>query len=544
MQSNKFSKNPGGVPRLTNQAGGNIQFENDELLFANEFVKDSYQETPKDLQSNYKIHAEQQRLSREKKERVEQVKKMNNPVQVQVHLPDKSEVYQKRATPFAKHVEGPGEVVPGKARWRQVKRKIFVDSRDRDLNVYQDASDFVINWGRVYQNVLNMKLVSLEFPNVVQSVSIKNNMLNWINFEDIQLVPAFPIYSSAVNTGSYNLSGINEEMTSQLGKKFRNGGQLTLSGKPPDRHYFIVETSQETDYVGFTSIIAKAANEKPISTISGSTLITFKSDNHGYIEGETIHIIGVQGFIGGVLANNINGKYVIKDVTQNTFRFDITTSANASQTGGGSLVRSGREAPFQFQFGSEPNPIADILGFPVENSSISLPISDPLTSEIRMIENVFPGEDITQIVCPEHKLLPGDRIFLHNFHTQPNIYQNELYRGVIEVFNVKSPDVFEIRYPVERVSDITQAYVGTQNFKMYFPGHGFNRITRISQQSFNVVIIETLFSHGFDEKSYVRISKSNSVPSVDGYYKVIVIDSDSFAIRSEDTTAPLSFTIE
>jgi hypothetical protein len=49
-----------------------------------------------------------------------------------------------------------------------------------------------------------------------------------------------------------------------------------------------------------------------------------------------------------------------------------------------------------------------------------------------------------------------------------------------------------------------------------------------------------LFDHGFNENSKVRISGSNSTPSIDGFYQVTPIDNDSFTIRNPNIADPLS----
>ncbi len=99
-----------------------------------------------------------------------------------------------------------------------------------------------------------------------------------------------------------------------------------------------------------------------------------------------------------------------------------------------------------------------------------------------------------------------------------------------EVFAVASPDVFLIKYATERVSDVSNAFVGTQILQMHMPNHGFNRIVNIEQQGSNTVLITTLFDHGFAALSPVRIAETNSEPVIDGHYRVTPVDSDSFTI--------------
>lgn len=525
------------IPRLTNAAGGNAMFTQTDLQFANEFVPQTFSDIPEDKATSYKAYREKKNKDIQKQKHIEIVKKINEPIAPL--LPDRKGRYDANLPPRARLPPGPGEAVPAQMKTKDVKRKIFVDSKDRDKVLYPDASDFTISWGRSFQNVKRLQLLSLEFPNVVPSVTPANNMLYWQNQEDIDLDPPLPTYSAVISTGSYLLSSLQDEMSASMKVIKRHGGIALSDGTNPNRHLFIVETNAETDYVGFTSIVSQPAGNNPIVTIAGSSMVSFKMKDHGYDDGERIHILGVMGIVGGLPAADINGAYNIKKVDNDRFQFEMQAVAISSTTGGGTLVKSGREAPFQFMFGSNRNTIADILGFPVENSSVDINQQDPLTSGIKYITGVIPGEVFTQIICPDHRLVPGDKVRLWNYHVSPSVYANEKYKGIFEVYAVPSPDVFMIKYLTTSVTDISNAYVGTQIFTMYYPDHGFNRITDIQQIGFNQVQITTLFDHGYDEKSKVRITGTNSVPNIDGYYSVIPIDDDSFAIKSQDITAPL-----
>ena len=525
------------LPKLTNAAGGNAMFTATDLQFANQFIPSNFTDVPQDRSESYQEYREQKNQQMQQQKQLAKVAQINSPVT----LPDRQTRYAKNVPAAAPLPPGPESIdAPISSQTKEIKRKVFIDSKDRDKVVYPDAADFVISWGRSIQNVKRLQLISLEFPNVVPAVTPSNNMLYWQNQEDLDLDPAYPTYSAVVSTGSYTLNSLQDEMTADMKTSRRHGGIALPDGSTPYRHFFIVDANEETNYIGFTSIIAVSAGNNPITTVAGSSLVTFKQLNHGYNDGERIHVIGVMGIVGGLSASDINGAFNIKLIDKDRFQFEIPTVAITSSTGGGTLVKSGREAPFQFLFGSYGSTIADILGFPVENSSQDVNQVDPLTSGIKFITGAIPGDPFTQIICPDHRLLPGDKVRLWNFNVSPSVYVDEKHAGVFEVYAVPSPDVFMIKYSTLAVTDITDAYVGTQIFSMYYPGHGFNRIVDIQQIGFNQVQVTTLFDHGYDSKSVVRITGTNSIPSIDGYYKVVPIDSDSFSISSTNLTSPLS----
>lgn len=514
------------LPRFTKDVNDNIMFNNTDLQYMNEFIEYNLKDVPKDQINSYKkYHEEKMQKKEKKKEKKENEASTSQPVNTSnnsMNIP---------MVPTKKLVER--------------KRKIFIDSKDRDKVKYPDASDFVISWGRSYNNVKQIRLVSLEFPNVVQTISSLVNSLSWINLEDQKLDDPFPVYNVLVSPGSYSLETLETEMSTQLKTLRRLDGQAQSDGSLPPRHLFIVETNAETDFVGFTSVIAKSAGINPISVTSGSPYVRFKQKDHGYREGERIHIIGAIGLIGGVNAStDINGAYNITVLDANNFQFEIkATPPTSNAQGGGTQAKTGREAPFQFMFGQDDKAIADYIGFPVENSSIPVNEVDPITSITVDITSIIPDGVYTKIVAPNHKLNSGDRIYLHNVFVTPDIYQNDRTRGTFDIFSVPSPDVIIIKYGIQHISDITKAFIGTQKFSMYYPGHNFNRITNIEQTDVNTVRITTLFDHGFDSLSTVRITGTNSVPSVDGYYSVIPVlnETDIFEIQGPIAT-PLVLT--
>ncbi len=541
------------IGRLTNRSGGDLMVSGTDLQFYNEFISNDVAEVPHDLANNYKSYRKQKNAEIAEKERLEVVKRRNQPFSPTVSingssggggmLGDRQQRYSNRVSQLdsSQLPAGPPAIQP-LSRTIERKRKIYVDSKHRNKLLYPDASDFVISWGRTFQNVKSMKLVSLEFPNVVQAISPQNNLIEWINLEDNDLDPPFPIYRVAIRPGSYPLETLGTELSALMNRVKRRGG-----GVNAPNHVFIIETDIETDFVSFTSLIAQPVEKQPITTVAGSNKITFTQKNHNYQDGQRVHILGVQGYVGGILANDINGAYDIHVVDDNIFSFEVQAIAITTARGGGTLVTTGRESPFQFLYGDSAHPVADLIGFPVENSAVTLAdgtsfIEDPLTTVVLEVTNVIPGTPFTQIVSPSHGLVAGDRVYLKNIFVTPSFYENDRYNGIFDVFAVPSPDVFLIKYATERVSDITNAFIGTQIIQMYLPNHGFNRVVNIEQQGQNEVLITTLYDHGFTSLSTVRLSDTNSDPPVDGHYNVIPVDSDSFVIAGADDLNPLSIT--
>lgn len=485
----------------TEKSNPEAMYNKTDLLFLTDYISESVKEVDQDKANNYtKYHESKDAREVEKQ-------KDNQPPQPP---PPPLNVYR--------------------------KRKIYLDTMFRDVKKYPDASDIKLSWGKTFTNVVSMKLNSMEFSNVSKVVTTKSNKLYWINKEDEDLDKPYPVYSADISPGSYTFTSIQTEIISKTNIIKRHNGLRGYDGLKAIFHFFKMDINEETDFVSFVSIIAKAAPANPLTTVSGDSLVIFQFPSHGFDDGEKVHIIGVRGVLGGIQAKNFNSSFIIKKINDDSFTFNISDIFLSGATGGGSLVKAGKESPFQFlSGGTYSDTISDMIGFRVENTSKTIPNSNPIKTKTVKIQSVRIGK-ITEIVATGHNLIPGDRIFLNNFHVTPSIYTS-IHQGIFTVYSTPSPDLIHIRYESEFVTDVSEAFVGTQIFEMNFDNHGFNRITEVEQVSVNLVSITTLFPHGLVAKEIpgIRIAGTNSIPKVDAYYHsdmITITDLDSFTIRN------------
>lgn len=492
-----------------------MQWTNNDLLLLNDFVSTSELEVPEDQANSFKEYMERVRAREEKQKQITLVKKRQEPLQ-------NEQAVEVKKTP-------PATFVP---QWSIKSHKIHVDSENRNKLLYPSASDFVISWGKTLQNVVELSLRNMAVPNIDQSVSNDNNKLYWINKEDYDLEPPFPVYVASINTGSYELLTLKPELIRIMGQVSRHGGLPYDDGTPAVNHYFVVEANMDTMYVGFTNLHLITPSVNPISTMANSNVVNVTLENHGFADNDRVHILGVKGIIGGINGIVLNGAYNVTIVDADNFTFVANAIATVSAVGGGVLVKIGRELPFQFLFGRYPDTIADIIGFRTENSSADVPVEDPLTSIVRPIVGIIPSDTLSKIICPDHGLREGDLVYLNNVHVSPSIYEGDRHKGIFRVFSVSSPDSFEILYGIQRVSNIYNAFVGTQIISMHFPDHGFNRVTSIVQESPGVVQIVTLLDHGLVTGDKIRLCETNSVPNIDGLYVVTVVNEDTFTVAN------------
>ena len=496
------------ISKLTNRYGGLLTDQGTTRNYLNKFIDDSFTEVPKNEVASVRTHVETVRKAEADAQKLKVVKGLDDPVTVTT------------TTSGSGSGSGSGSVASVST---YKKNKLDVDSRHRDMNLYPNVSDFYISTPKSYNNVVQIQLLSLEMPNVDSCINTTNNGLFWINLEDVDI--GFPVYSAFVKTGSYSTDTLNSELSSILHSvnNKRRGG----AGVP---HYFIVEINRDTSYVNFTSIIPFQTGVNPFRTIVGSGIITVTQLGHGYSSGDTIYIIGAVGLIGGISSSQINGAQIITVIDASTFTFETPQAATDTVlSAGGTTVQTGKPAPFQFLFGNYPNSVANVLGMRPENSSVDVPVTDPLMSVTKQITGVVPG-NVTTILCPNHGLKVGDKINLINFNVNPSVYQNDQFAGIFTLTTPPpSTDKFIINYSTTGVSDVSTAYVGTQIIVMTFPNHGFNRINDIEQHGTSVAVT-TLFDNNYVTGNKIYISGSNSTPNIDGYYPITVIDKDHFLI--------------
>ncbi len=511
------------IGRLTNKQGSNVMFEYTDLPIINEVVSTRISEVPSDQTNTYRRYYEEKEKNQIEQDQVALVKARNrsdlilDPNQFNQNVLGAGESRRPLGT-FGnqKNALDKNNAKSPLKRFKKSRKRVYLDSRNRDKVLYPDASSMRLFLGNTFQNVLSIKMNNIIFPNVDQAVNEQNRKISWINLEDMDLDPPFPIYEFLIKPGTYRLQTIGPELQKNLNNIPRHNGIPTSNGDPPS-HTFDVQTSFDTDYVSFTSLIAIPTQENPVRVLANSRRVYFTLEGHGFKDNDIIHVAGVRA-LGGVLASEFNRTFSIRVETVDVFSSEINVLPNINQIGGGNVVTFGREAPFQLLFGSEKGNLSSSLGFREENSSEQIDQVDPLTTIIREVVDVIPNGQLTTIVAPMHGLRVGDYIKLNNVFVFPSIQENKERRGAYPIVDVLSPDAFQIQHQTQSISDITNAFIGTRLLHMHFPDHGFNRITDIEQVGPNLVQVTTLFDHGLQEDSPLLLSGTNSVPPIDGYY--------------------------
>lgn len=402
---------------------------------------------------------------------------------------------------------------------------VHIDSRNRDLKSYPSANDFFFFLGRVYRNVTKVRLLSSAVPNSDNVIKLSNNVITWINFEDVDL--DFPVYSITLRTGYYNIGTLQAELDSQFKLVKRRNGTIE------SKHYFIVSLDITSDLATFISLNLQALENSPLQTTRGSNLITVTHLAHGFSNNDEVYVVGASNIAGISAALMLNNrKFVIQVTSVDTYVIQVNLLASDSISGGGNTIKVGKESPFQFLFGQYTNNPSLNLGFPLENSSVFVnTFNHPLTSKVLSIQGVNPGNP-TSIVSNGHNLKVGDIIYIAGLSSIPAL-DNMVPQNQVMVTNIIDSDIFEIDLVIHSVdiSSVSSSKLRTGIFTLSFDGdHGFNKISSIFNSGPNTVTITSLFNHNLQVGGQVTINLSDSSPVIDGTYSYIIINSTQFSI--------------
>ena len=258
---------------------------------------------------------------------------------------------------------------------------------------YPDPNSYKINLGKVFHNVITMRLVSSEIPNTEKAikntpVSKANNKIYWNDIDDGDY-----LYSVSIPPGNYNPSDLITALGEQFAKTPRIGAidpsQKALLGITyTSTHFIQITINQNTDEVIFKSYketvlpIPDSSNNttnpiiEVIPDIPDSSIITVDADttyqltiqheNHGMtVPGQ---IILIQNAIAhkGIPATVINGEHIVTEILNvNTYRISLprfNLLDDRTETGGGSNVFIYIPDTFRLRF-DQPDTLGKVLGF-------------------------------------------------------------------------------------------------------------------------------------------------------------------------------------
>jgi hypothetical protein len=198
-----------------------------------------------------------------------------------------------------------------------------------------------------------------------------------------------PIYSVECKPGNYTATTLAQQLQVSF-----NG--IKRNNKKGQYHYFEVDVNLDTDVMSFDNVITRRLGSNPLSTTSGSEIITVNARNHGLKTGNRVKMINVKS-TAGIPSATLSGDFIINIIDFNTFTYEVNTRAVETTDGGGTTVMIGIDSPFSFLLGTQNTLIQYNIGFPDENSSKYLNSQDPITTKILPIQHAYINGDYITI---------------------------------------------------------------------------------------------------------------------------------------------------
>jgi len=338
-------------------------------------------------------------------------------------------------------------------------------------------------------------------------------------------------------------------------KSIENFYQVQIKTKTPHRF------ERSFDFIGTTCTLADTnvtgVNGNRVITnildpytflISVNTKVTSSSFNSGFVtyKGRVVDIASVSNYATStvLVTTYTDHRYTLLDVGAHFTIYNTTTkpSFNGDNTINNVLSSTELLVPGDVLVGGEIRTVTPDTG------AGTIPQYDPIQTHYLPIANVIPGV-FTTIISPNHGLQANDKIKIRGLVTQPSVTQNNI--GIYSVHTVPDSDTFTIDFTTTSVNteSIQEGGVGRNTITLRFPYHGFNKIIEITDVGSGNVKIKTFLPHGYETGDKVRISQSNSVPSIDtpresdAAYLITKIDDDEFTIAFGSSVSPGTFGI-
>lgn len=220
---------------------------------------------------------------------------------------------------------GPGPTGgPMPLRTRQTRMKIVaIDSRDRDIVRYPNASSFRIELPEEVPNVRRVRLASLEFPHNEQlirsqPVSKRNNKLYWINNT---LEEQNTIYSITIDDGNYTSASFAAELLRKLNQVER----LTADAGSERKYHRYTITMDAVRSILTLRNSERVTLNRPFTCFAGSNYIESRHERHNFKKGQLVFVENSQSF-GGIPVDVINSKKYIDLVIETIDRFEQVNS--------------------------------------------------------------------------------------------------------------------------------------------------------------------------------------------------------------------------
>lgn len=214
------------------------------------------------------------------------------------------------------------------------------------LNGFPNPNNYVINLDKNYNNVVKIRIISSEFPNVKKIIkntgTCLKNKFYWQNQRDGDYV-----YSVSIENGSYEIEDLVEELEEKILQTPRIQDLTTEDNLMTDynnKNIIKIDLEKHTNIATFRSY-SEAILERPIIgvnpiiDINTTTILTedqeyvltIEQHNHGLLENDIIIIKNAIAHL-GIPAEIINGEHVVREVIDNNKYTIVLHNFNLEET--------------------------------------------------------------------------------------------------------------------------------------------------------------------------------------------------------------------
>lgn len=243
---------------------------------------------------------------------------------------------------------------------------------------YPNPNKYTISLGNVFNDVLSVRMISSEFPNVLQIVQQGcNDKMHWNNIDD-----GNKLYSITVPPGNYtadSLSQILSELVSKVPRADQNNYNHN-NGCIPE-HHIQIDMNSTTNRATLKSY-KKYILSKPFKTVTPEIFTDPKLDSFDAKTTFTIlinhpqhgladvidHYIVISNSLDykGISSEVLNGEHKVSNIVdQDSYEIIIQATnllSNRSDTGGGVVVSVMLPDMFKLRL-DKPDSITSLLGF-------------------------------------------------------------------------------------------------------------------------------------------------------------------------------------
>lgn len=281
---------------------------------------------------------------------------------------------------------------------------IYFNLIDKIEYSYPNQNNYLINLNKVYNNVVQIKILDAMFVNPSKTFyntgEGKNNRIYFQNIENIENIQFIEL-----EEGLYTYTNLKNAIEEKFSMLSRNINNINFGY---DLNYNVnVQIDEKTNIITFTSYKSKILeipinNIEPLININdpgigdGTYIILIEHENHNITTNRTTLLF--EGFIDhlGIPSSFLNGLHEIEIIDENRYSFEIkNVNLNRTKisTNGGRNVKVLVPSPMKYYF-NFPDTAGSVLGFrnPGNLTSITpynhiIKNSDPYFNEISFDAN-------------------------------------------------------------------------------------------------------------------------------------------------------------